>query len=108
MDPEHRDKFIAAKLYAGMDADQIAEQSEQPAAEGPAGGPPSHSHIPEELHEIVTGRFSKQWTVQQIAALLKKAAVKEDRSTRAGSGTRPRIEAIPVSRTWIHHEDLRN
>jgi hypothetical protein len=96
MDPEHRDKFIAAKLYAGMDADHIREQSEQAAAEGPSGGPLSHSHIPEELHEIVTGRFSKQWTVHQIAELLKKAASRKvEAPAQAVDPTR--IEAIPVS-----------
>jgi hypothetical protein len=96
MDPEHRDKFIAAKLYAGMDADQIREQSEQAAGEGPSGGPLSHSHIPEELHEIVTGRFSKQWTVHQIAELLKKAASKKIEAP-APAVDPTRIEAIPVS-----------
>jgi hypothetical protein len=95
MDPEHRDKFIAAKLYAGMDADQIREQSEQ-AAEGPSGGPLSHSHVPEELHEIVTGRFSKQWTVHQIAELLKKTASKKiEAPAQAVDPTT--VEAIPVS-----------
>ncbi|MEK6744470.1 MAG: HEAT repeat domain-containing protein [Nitrospirota bacterium] len=97
MDPEHRDKFIAAKLYAGMDGDQVREQSEQTdAVEGPTGGPLSHSHIPEELHEIVTGRFSKQWTVHQIAELLKRAAAKKIEAP-APAVDPTMIEAVPVS-----------
>ncbi len=78
MDAEHRDRFIAAKLYAGMDADQVREQSEQADAAGDLSeGPLSNPHIPEELHEIVTGRFSKQWTVHQISELLKRSASKK-------------------------------
>ena len=75
MDPEHRDKFITTKLYAGLDGDQVREQSEE--AEDLPGSSPSHAHVPEELHEVVTGRFSKQWTVQQVSELLKKSAAKK-------------------------------
>jgi hypothetical protein len=78
MDPEHRDKFIASKLYAEMDAEQVREQS---AGEAEAEKDHEHSatrtEIPDELHEIVTGRYSKKWTVQQIAALLKKSSLKQ-------------------------------
>jgi len=97
MDPEHRDKFIAAKLYAAMDRDQVREQSEQTDAEGMPSEPPlAHSHIPEELHEIITGRFSKQWTVKQIAELLRKAALKKIEPP--GPAVDPtRVEAVPVS-----------
>jgi hypothetical protein len=97
MDPEHRDKFIASKLYAGMDRDQVREQREQESsAEGPSGEPFSHARIPEDLHEIITGRFSKQWTVHQIAELLKKAASKKIETP--GPAVDPaRIEAVPVS-----------
>jgi len=82
MDPEHRDKFIAAKLYAEMDAEQVREQGEEkgegqeaeaPGYEGVAGSLVSQTHIPDELHEIVTGRYSRQWTVKQIATLLKRS-----------------------------------
>lgn len=77
MDPEHRDKFIASKLYAEMDSEQVREQKvgEARAEEDPAHSE-EHTHIPDELHEIVTGRYSKKWTVPQIAALLKKSSLK--------------------------------
>jgi len=82
MDPEHRDKFIASKLYAEMDAEQVREQSEGSvaAAEGhghPHPGSSAHTEIPEELHEVVTGRYSKKWTVQQVSTLLKRSAAKK-------------------------------
>jgi len=97
MDPEHRDKFIAAKLYAGMDADQVREQSElEDAAEGPSGEPLSHPHISEDLHEIVTGRFSRQWTVHQIAALLKRSASKKT-APPVPAVDPTQIEAVPIS-----------
>ncbi len=86
MEPKYRDSFIATKLYGGLDADQVREETrEEEATVG-------ESH---ELHEIVTGRFSKQWTVQQIAQLLKKA------STRKIEAPMPRrspaeIEATPI------------
>lgn len=77
MDPEHRDKFIASKLYAEMDSEQVREQKagEARAAEDPV-LTAEQTDIPDELHEIVTGRYSKKWTVQQISALLKKSSLK--------------------------------
>lgn len=97
MDPEHRDKFITAKLYAGMDAEHIREQSAQAeAAEGPSEKPMPHAQIPEDLHEIVTGRFSKQWTVHQIAELLKRLASKKIEAP-APAVDPARIEAVPIS-----------
>lgn len=97
MDAEHRDKFIAAKLYAGMDADQVREQSEQADAAGDLPeGPLSNPHIPEELHEIVTGRFSKQWTVHQISELLKRSASKKIEAP-APEVDPTRIVPVPVS-----------
>jgi hypothetical protein len=77
MDPEHRDKFIASKLYAERDAEQVREQSAGEATtEESHEHTAAHAQIPDELHEIVTGRYSKKWTVQQVAALLKKSSLK--------------------------------
>ncbi len=63
MDPELRDKFISSRLYAHLDAERLGEH------ELDAGG-----NIPHDLHEIVTGRFSKEWSVPQVAELLKGTA----------------------------------
>ena len=94
MDPEQRDKFITTKLYAGLDGDQVREQSEE-ALDRP-GSPLSFAHVPEELHEVVTGRFAKQWTVKQISELLKKSASKKiERPEPAVHPTQ--IEISPVS-----------
>jgi hypothetical protein len=77
MDPENRDKFIASKLYAEQDAEQVREQSAgEAAADESHEHTASPAHIPDELHEIVTGRYSKKWTVQQVASLLKKSSLK--------------------------------
>ncbi|MBS1242249.1 MAG: HEAT-like repeat-containing protein [Nitrospirae bacterium] len=105
MDPEHRDKFIAAKLYAEMDAEQVREQGEEkgegqeagaPGYEGVAGSLVSQSHIPDELHEIVTGRYSRQWTVRQIATLLKRSAAKQPEKP-APAIPPSQVSAVPLT-----------
>lgn len=60
MDPALRDKFVSSRLYAHLDAQNMAEQDLD-----------AGEHIPHDLHEIVTGRFSQEWSVPQVAALLK-------------------------------------
>jgi hypothetical protein len=65
MDPSFRDRFISSKLYAHVDGDSLRDQRED-----------DRSEVPEELHEIVTGRFSREWSVQQVATLLQKNASK--------------------------------
>ena len=66
MEEKYRDKFISSKLYAHLDADHLRQQREG-----------KDEQLPEELHEIVTGRFSKEWSVKQIASLLKKSSLKK-------------------------------
>lgn len=61
-----RNSMIAGKLYAELDADTVAEQ-----------GQVAMDELPGELHEIVTGRYSRDWTVQQVATLLKRSAKKK-------------------------------
>ena len=62
-DHQYRDKFISSKLYAHLDSEHLRQQAEGRDEE-----------LPEELHEIVTGRFSQEWNVKQIATLLKKSS----------------------------------
>lgn len=63
LDASFRNRFISSKLYAHLDGDSLrsGQQGEQ-------------EEISEDLHEIVTGRFAQQWSVEQIATLLKKSA----------------------------------
>ena len=100
MEQSHRDKFIMAKLYAERDADQLREQSgeEAPGEPGPDG---PYDTVPEDLHEVVTGRFSQQWTVPQIAELLKQSAAKPVKPAPAAPASvtvdPSQIEAVPIA-----------
>jgi hypothetical protein len=99
MEQSHRDKFILAKLYAERDADQLREQSGEATGEpGPAG---PYDTMPEDLHEVVTGRFSQQWTVPQIAELLKQSASKPVRPAPAAPSSLKvdpsQLEAVPIA-----------
>jgi hypothetical protein len=85
MDSQYRDKFISSKLYAHLDAERIREQTEGTGAD-----------IPEDLHEIVTGRFSKEWTVQQIVTLLKKTSLQQP-EPKLPPIHPSQLEAIPIS-----------
>ena len=66
LEQPHREGLIAGKLYAELDAELVEEHKDQ-----------IDQQVPNELHEIVTGRFSKAWTVPQVSALLKKSSAKE-------------------------------
>lgn len=64
LDPRYRNGFIADKLYGELDAEMANEE-----------GPVADQNLPSAINEVQTGRFSDAWTVQQIATLLKKAAL---------------------------------
>jgi len=75
MEPRYRDHLVNAKLYAELDAES-AQEFRQDVQEA----------VPHHLHEIMTGRFNKEWTVQQIATLLRKSS---ERQPSAVSTVRP-------------------
>ncbi|HPD56338.1 MAG TPA: HEAT repeat domain-containing protein [Smithellaceae bacterium] len=83
LDPAYRNGFIADKLYGDLDVDLSKEQ------------PLSEENLPGPLHEIQSGRFSDAWTIQQIAALLKKAAAKPPEPVKP-TGQLAYLEAKPV------------
>lgn len=64
LDPAYRNGFIADKLYGDLDADLAGDEQLE------------EQNLPGPLQEVQSGRFSDAWTIQQIAALLKKAAAK--------------------------------
>ncbi len=66
MDSEFRDKFISSRLYAHIDSERLRDQAEE-----------TNQQLSEELHEIITGRFSRDWNVRQVASLLKKSSLQE-------------------------------
>ncbi len=65
LEPSLRDCLIGGKLYGDLDAD---------ASELQKNGP--EEHAPSDLHEIQSGRYSNEWTVEQVATLLKKSSAK--------------------------------
>lgn len=68
MEPEHRDRFITTKLYEALDSEHVRAMDESVG-----------NHLPGELHEIVTGRYAKEWTVKQVSTLLKKTTAPKAR-----------------------------
>lgn len=66
LDAPLRNSMIAGKLYADLDADAVAEEV-----------PDVMEELPGELHEIVTGRYSREWTVKQVATLIKRSSKKK-------------------------------
>jgi hypothetical protein len=72
MEPKYRDKLINGKLYGDLDAESAKDFYERLDTE-----------VPHDLHEIMAGRFSKTWTVQQVAVLLKKTSFKKSAAPAA-------------------------
>jgi HEAT repeat protein len=66
LDAPLRNSMIAGNLYAELDADTVAEQ-----------GPDVLDELPGELHEIVTGRYSREWNIKQVATLIKRSSKKK-------------------------------
>jgi rubrerythrin len=61
-----RDGLVGGKLYGDFDAETANEQKAE-----------LEEHVPNELHEILTGRFSNVWNVKQVTVLLKKSSSKK-------------------------------
>jgi hypothetical protein len=64
LEPAYREGLVAGKLYGELDAEMADEQE-------------ADQELPSALHEVQTGRFSKSWTVKQVAVLLKKTAARK-------------------------------
>jgi hypothetical protein len=85
LDAPYREALIAGKLYGSLDAENVEEHKAALEEE-----------VPNEYHELLTGRFSNAWTVQQVAVLLKKTATKKI-STPGPSPTSPyEVSASPI------------
>jgi hypothetical protein len=82
LDAPMRNALIAGRLYPEMDADAIAGQGPEPPEE-----------LPGELHEIVTGRYTRLWSVPQVSTLLKRSSRKRPEPLRPPSAP----EDIPVT-----------
>jgi len=63
MEPHARDHLINGKLYGELDGEQAKTAADS-----------LHEFAPSDLHEIMTGRFTKDWTADQVAILLKRSS----------------------------------
>jgi hypothetical protein len=87
LDQSHRERLIAGKLYAELDAELESEQEQKADP---------NEQVPNALHEIVTGRFSTVWTGEQVSTLLKKSSA---RKTAPPATTPPgTLDAVPISK----------
>ena len=66
LEPPYSEKIVAGKLYRELDEESVSEQKDTP-----------EEHVPNELHEILTGRFSNAWTVPQVQELLKQSSARK-------------------------------
>lgn len=66
LDPKLRDGLVGEQLYGDLDSDMANEQKAE-----------LEEHVPNDLHEIVSGRFSNIWNVEQVTALLKRSSQKK-------------------------------
>ncbi len=82
----HRENLIGGKLYTELDSELVEEQM-----------PGLHEQVPNELHEVVTGRYSTAWTREQVMWLLKKSSAKPA-PTSAPPPSPAAIETAPVPR----------
>lgn len=63
MESSTKEEFIARRLYADMDRRALYSLKVD-----------TMEHLPSELHELFSARFSKSWTVPQVSKLLVKAS----------------------------------
>lgn len=84
LEQEERNRFVTTKLYGALDEDHVRTM-----------GDALHDHVPDALHEIVTGRYAKQWTVKQVSGLLKRTAGMKPASSAPPSPSRT-IDVAPL------------
>ena len=66
LEEPYREALIAGKLYPSVDSENVQGREDQ-----------LEEQVPNEYHELLTGRFSNAWTAQQVAVLLKKSTAKK-------------------------------
>ncbi|NTW65884.1 MAG: HEAT repeat domain-containing protein [Nitrospirae bacterium] len=84
IDAPMRTSLIAGKMYADLDANMVAEQGLELPKE-----------LPGELHEIVTGRYPREWTVQQVTTLLKRLSQNMPEPLKPPSAPE-KVPAVPL------------
>jgi HEAT repeat protein len=86
----YRDALIAGKLYGDMDAENVQERKVELAED-----------VPNEYHELLTGRFSNEWTVQQVAVLLKRSTNKKISPPVQSPSSPTEVSAPPITAELI-------
>jgi HEAT repeats len=89
LEPPYREKMIAGKLYRDLDEESLSEQKD--AVE---------EQLPNQLHEVMTGRFSNAWTMPQVKELLKQSSTKKAPPPPSPSfpPTAATLVAVPIPR----------
>jgi hypothetical protein len=90
LEPPYRDGLVAGRLYGGLDSETVREQRDELGKQ-----------VPNELQEILTGRFSNAWNAKQVAALLKKSSTKKTASPPPPPTAPADLEVIPISQDII-------
>ncbi|HUL00664.1 MAG TPA: HEAT repeat domain-containing protein [Nitrospirota bacterium] len=67
LEPSLRDGLVGGKLYGEYDSETANQQKTD-----------LEEQIPNELHEILSGRFSNVWNIKQVTTLLKKSSQKNN------------------------------
>jgi hypothetical protein len=81
LEPSVRNGLIGGKLYGDFDSETAQEQKGK-----------LEEHLPNEFQEILTGRFSNVWNLQQVTALLKKSS-----ATKIDSAAPPSPQSLPAT-----------
>jgi HEAT repeat protein len=90
LEPSYRDGFVAGKLYGDLDAEIVSEQKAE-----------LEEQVPNEIHEILAGRFSNDWNVKHVAALLKKSSTKKIAPPLPPPPSPADLEVVPISQDTI-------
>jgi len=89
LEPAYRDGFVIGKLYEGSDSEIVNERKAE-----------FEEQVPDEIHEILAGRFSNVWNVQQVTTLLKKSLSKKI-APPSPPPSPADLEVVPISQNTI-------
>jgi len=90
LEPHFREGLVAGKLYANLDSELATEHVAD--IEG---------QLPNEFHEIQTGRFSNAWNVQEVATLLKRNSARKAAALAPTPMDRVAIAVTPIPPDFV-------
>ena len=92
LEPPYKEGLIAGKLYVELDRQSIQQQKTDLL-----------DHLPYGLHEVVSGRFSRLWTVPQVSSLLMKASQQVPAPGREAEDTALPAELYALAREMAEY-----